>query len=462
MAALLQLVRGNDGLTTGSAFSLLDYTNDFNAAYGGWVPAVAGGTEPDLVSEAITLRLRSTHATAALSPVDDVSVGVQGLDEKLQQAEEYFDDEDELYGIWLQAQYEGESALRQALVRRGRTAPQGSFLSLAGRRGVIPEYILSLERFPWWESMYSTGRGTEGVNCLGGRETFAGPLATGDTNARIRYLSVTAYSLSGTLAEVWLGFRSNRYGMHTDLTTKWDLGNASVTRGDDTSRVSDATAYGGYKSQVSFTTTASLVMRTEATLSTFSGNPEAQRGTYTVLLRAKAATSTCCYARLLSGYTSGSDYDYRDRVKIDSTAWKLYDMGTVCIPPYKSTMSGLAVIYSGFALRIEAERTGGTVLDLDCLVLIPRSEGFAYIGSAAITGTYAARVEMSPHGRVTSAQFTSTDAQSVNISLAHFALPRGTCSVVAAGQTATQHYLTDSVAIYVAYIPRWRTLRGGA
>jgi len=460
MAALLQLVRGGDGLTTGSTFSLLDYTAGFNVAYGGWVQGVEQGNNPDLVSETITLRLKSTHATAALTPLDDVAGYVQQLNDKLRQAEEYFDDEDELYGIWLQARYDGETGTRQALVRRGRVAPQNSFFTWAGRRGVIPEYILSLERFPWESTSFKSGT-VSGINCRGeclGLMILDPSQVNGDTEARIQSLKLENDGSSTCLADAWVGFRSNRFGTRANFQPMWNLGTAGVTMGTDTARTADGTAYGGYKAQCSFSTTASMVTRVTTTMDTHTGYTSDQAGTYTVLMRAKVATSTCAYARLLTGYVSGSGYDYRDRVKIESTSWKLYDMGTVKIPPYKYPSAGTDL--SGFAMRIQAERTGGTTLDMNYLALIPRAEGFVYVGGAAMNSGYCAWVHYLCNGRIIGYQVMSSDYQSITVSPAHFTLPLGSVSVVAAGQTGTQHNLTDAMNVTVRFVPRWRTLRG--
>ena len=458
MAALLQLVRGNDNLTTGSTFNLLDYTNGFNVAYGGWLPTVSEGTNPDLVSETITLRVRPPQNTAL--PVDNVAVGIQALDDRLRQAGEYFDGEAELYGVWLQARNDGETNTRQALIRRGRTAPQSSLFSVAGKRGVIPEYILALERFPWWEALSSVTGQVNGVNCLGGMGLL--PVsASGDTKARICFLSVQGMSLRSSTAElddIWIGFRTDHHGARANLKTVWDLGNASVTMGTDTARTSDGTAYGGYKAQCSFATTASMAARTTASLGGYTSNYEDQRGEYTVLLRAKVGSSTCCYARLLSGYDSGSAYDYRDRVKIESTSWKLYDMGTVTIPPFRFYYPGTP--QSGFAMRVQVERTGGTTLDLDCLVLIPRSEGFVYTGNNAVRNDRNMRVICSPAGHTMGLCFTYPDVRPIVVSQSRFALPPGACSVVVAGQESGQHNLTDTVNVAVSFYNRWRTLRG--
>jgi len=467
MAALLQLVRGNDGLTTGSAFSLLDYTNDFNVSYGGWVQSVEQGNDPDLVSETITLRLKQQHARvegggqSAITPLNDVSVYVQQLNDKLRQAEEYFDDEDELYGIWLQSHYDGETYTRQALIRRGRVAPQSSFLSWAGKRGVVPEYILSLERFPWESTSFRSGN-VSSVNCRGALGTLfmvdASQTVNGDTEARIQSLMVENDGTSTCLADAWVGFRSGRFGTPTNFQPIWGLGDSSVTTGSDTSRVSDSTAYGSYKAQCSFTTCASMAARATATLGSYTSYPSDQAGTFTVLMRAKVASSTICYARLLSGYSSGSGYDYRDRVKITSTSWKLYDMGTVKIPPHKYPPTGTDL--SGFAMRIQAERTTGTTLDMNYLALIPRTEGFVYIGGAAMVSAYRATVHSLCNKRIFGYQVMSSDYQSITVSPAHFTLPLGSVSIVAAGQQAGQHSLTDAMSITIRFVPRWRMLRG--
>jgi len=203
-------------------------------------------------------------------------------------------------------------------------------------------------------------------------------------------------------------------------------------------------------------------------VSNITANYQDQRGKFIVLLRAQlGAADTTVFVRLLDGYTSGADtLRAQDKVKITSTAWKLYSLCTVSIPP----LYGLASqkLIQSFRLVLQASRTEGAGdLNADQFILIPVSEGAIHVNSMGIEQYHATYIETRPEDTVSG--WTYSDAARTTVSQPvspetqgpyGFSLPVGQGSTVCAGQRATAHDEGDKVLIYYDTVHRWRTLRG--
>jgi len=451
MAAKLELARLSPTLGTESTLDLLD-ADGFKVAYGGWQQGIASGlTAAGNVTETIPLRVQgSSH--------NDLAAKIDMLDDKLRQAEWYFDNFTEKYSVWLRAKMENESNARQALIRRGSGRLGSSLLYPPAQPGnMLRGYTLSLERYPWWEA---TVEGMSGVivSCSGGDAFLAD--VTGNIPARIGRLKIIRWDLSVTLAEVWLGFRSDRFGTASNFQSVWQCQDG--TAGTDTS-------IGGSGSTTTFAGTTTMATRLTIELEDVTSNYTDQRGEFIVLLAAHVTNgTTTCHVRLKDGYSGASAANWRvqDRVRIhQQTSGYLFSLGTVKIPPMMHDRSTSAV-FRKFALRIDAEQTAGTgYLVMDRLILIPFSEGALHIDGAAITNANNLYIETSADGIVSGWQWSGSEpSTTVTVEPLNYGLPIGVePRVVFAGQTATTFYPTATASVSIQqYYPRWRTLRGSA
>ena len=458
MAATLQLVRYSDTWSTDSTLDLLNYTDGFNLAYGGWQQAIAAGMDPGNVIDALSLRVQgSSH--------DDLAAKTQALKEKLKQTEWYFDERTERYAVWLRAKMRDETGTRQTLLRRGAGKLGSSLMAPPAEPGnMIRAYTLSLERFPWWEATSATTIANMTVNCLGGTSNYGSSnTVPGDVPARVSSVLTSGYSSSYTLTELWMGFRSDRFGSRTEFVPTWDLGLSGVSVYNSTTRTGDSTAYGNYKVQVSATPAdTSMVHRVGIALTTATSghDPEAQRGKFDVLLRAKAAAGVW-HVRLQDGYSSTTNWRTGDRVKIDSsvtTSWMLYPVGTIHMPPGHEY-----VHFRNYCMRIQAEQTtAGGALDLDCLVLIPTAEGAIHVDDTSVqAGFYFCKLYTRPEGQITGETvYSPYPSGTPTIEPQDFALPVGNGLLVTAAQRSTSQVKTDQMTIGLSYLPRWEMLRG--
>ena len=453
MAVQVKLVRFEDGTGDIDNISLLANTDGFDLDYyDGWTQAVPQGLTPGNLAETLNLIATGTDK-------DDLAANLQGLDDKLKQAEWYWDDPTERYGVWLRAQLTDETNVRQALVRRGEGQPGESLYGPYTDRGnVMRRYALGLERLPWWESVIPISYSATDLSCSGG--TASHGIIPGDVPARAY---VTNILCSDALDECWFGFRTNRFGTRANFVPQWECDDGTVVDTDDTTKETDYM-------QTTFTNDATLISRFYVKVSDVTANYSDQRGQFIVLMRAKlSAADTTTRVRLLDGYsTTASNLRWQDRVVIDDTAWKLYSLGTVQIPPTVglSTMN----VFRSYRLCLQAERTAGAGnLRCDKFILIPIGEGALYASNMAMTtSSYAGRVLMRPDNSLSGLTYSDfPNYTNIIASIAPrpqgpygYTLPVGAGITVFAGQRAASHDETDTVGLYYWTLRRWRTLRG--
>ena len=455
MAAIVALVRRRDFSSDISSLSLLDYTDGFNLPLEGWIQAVAGGDAE--VSEAMTLYVEATSH-------NDLAAKLKPLDDKILEVGWHADGV-ERYGVWLRTQLTDEAHARQALVTGMRCEPVVSFYGpLVAPGNFVRGYNLALERTPWWEALVHI-TAIIPLNCTGGLADYSDPITvSGTIPARIARTSFLGVSGSGPLYEFWMGFRSNRFGDRANLATVWDLGADGTGSNDTTTSIADATAHDGYRAQCTFAGDETELLRIQASLQSATTDYEDQRGSYTVLLRAKVDASTTCHARLKDGFLYTSAIRAQQRVKITSTSWFLYALGTVDIPPSRGILTANFLRQYGF--EIYASRTAGSGdLHMDCFILIPRAEGSLHVAGAAVTYSLGdlrpATVTMTADGRTDGWSYQSNlPIATLTVEPDRYALPVGDGSVIIAGQRETEHDLNDGVNLSLSFYRRWRTLRG--
>ena len=455
MAAQVKLVRRRDFSSDISSLSLYDNEEGFSIAWDGWEPTVA--VNGDLrVAEAMALQVDGDDH-------NDLADKLQALDDKVQEIA-WHETAVERYGIWLRTQLENEASARQALITKARGKLGSSVFNPPVSPGsFLREYQLALERTPWWESIVHN-TALVPLNCTGGLADYSYPIVVaGTVPARIARTSFLGVSGSGPLYEFWLGFRSDRFGDRANLATVWDLGTGATGSNDTTTDIDDATAYNDYRAQCTFGTATELI-RIQKSLHNATTDYEDQRGSYTVLLRAKVDAGTTCHVRLKDGFLFTSAIRAQQRVEITATDWFLHPLGTVDIPPSHGILSADFLRQYGF--EIYASRTAGSGdLHMDCLILVPRAEGFLHVTGAAVTYSLGdlrpATVTMTADGKMDGWSYQNNlPRATLTVEPDKYALPVGDGAVVVAGQRETEHDLDDGVNLSLSFYRRWRTLRG--
>ena len=440
--------------------SLLDYTDGFSLAYDGWQQVVASDRD-DRVAEALTLHARGDDH-------DDLAGILQALDDRIEQAG-WHEDSIERYGIWLRAQLEDETNIRQALVTSASLGPMTLMARPASPGNFLRRYSLALERMPWWEANVWDLYSELGISCLGGMSSYG--TVYGNKPARIARTRFEGSTSGGPgagdegLYEFWMGFRTDRFGDQTNFVPVWDIGEANdSTAYNDTTSVADGSAYGGYLWRCTFGD-ESLLIRVGAVLQSFTSDYADQRGEYTVLLRARVGADTACHVQLKDGFVYTAALRAQPRVPISSTNWFLYPLGTVRIPPSRGIVEAGFLRFYGFELF--ASRTAGSGnLDIDCLVLIPCAEGSIHVsggGVKYILGDYRPiEVRMFPNRDSDGWWYTSNNPYAtVAVEPNEYGLPVGAGSLVLAGQRETEgHDLNDYATVRLYAFRRYRTLRG--
>lgn len=459
MAAVVKLVRRCDFIADISSLSLFNFEDGFSLTRDGWIQAAAGNG--DRVSEAMTLHVKgSSH--------DDLASKLQSLDDKIREVR-WYGDAAERYGVWLRAQIPDESGARQALVTGMRCEPSVSFYAPPAAPGnwLRAGYDLALERMPWWEASSHYMHIATTVACFGAMKNYGN--VYGDIPSRIArtdFIGSPAGPTGGEdpLYEFWMGFRTDRFGDRTNFVPIWDVGQSSdSTPFNDTTSSADGTAYGGYKWTCSFGDVSELKRVTTALLGHTSDYAD-QRGEYVVLLRAKVGADTTCHVRLKDGFVHTSALRAHSRVKIDSTSWLLHPLGTITIPPSRGIVRADFLRQYGFELY--ASRTSGSNdLDMDCFVLIPRSEGFIHVSGGGVKyvlgDTKPIVVCVHPNNETDGWWYTlNMPYSSVTVEPEGYTLPVGAGALILAGQRETEHALTDYVTVQLSSYNCYRTLRG--
>jgi hypothetical protein len=456
--ATLELVKRGDFTTDQDVLDLLSYTDGFNLAMRGWDPSIMEDDQKTVV-EALTLRLSASN--------DNNLAGVmQSLKEKRKETNQYKSG-NEKYGVWLRAQLENESYARQALLDR---MSYDLTDLIRPNRTTLENLTMALERYHWEDTAVTNYTGSS-VSIVGG--TFSYSNNVGDMFARLAKVEfIGVNGGGGPNSRFWLGFRSNRYGTPANFQSYWSLRKSSVLSTDTTGGTtnSDSDAKDGYKTITDFSTTESMAYRAYCLIKDVTSNEDDQRGRYQVLLRAKQTVASDIRVRLNTGFFGGSSIPKTyARVNITgANEWALYNMGTITIPG--TNLFGGSEYLDNFFIGVEAERiSGGGLLHMDCLVLIPIDEGFIYSDSWANV-QYADSwgnplvVYSRPNGVNVSYVFdTSTSISSPGDPQVFQGLPVGSGIGVLAGcinSITPTCVVSDVLNIDVDVYQRWEYLRG--
>lgn len=282
----------------------------------------------------------------------------------------------------------------------------------------------------------------------------------------------------GTLNEIWLGFRSTRFGTMAAWLNRWEAELAS-TLDADTTAGDDATGTGVGANHKVLTTTfsASAALIERAVLRAYdldSTNWAQLRGTFDIIARLKVGAGTTCHVRLDCGLMNGSTFtaaQVGDQVVVDSTAWKYYNLGRITWPPAARVTSNLDVMKNA-ALALYAQRTAGSnSLLTDHFAPIPTDEGYIHVSGlnvAYATNNTNQRAEIycDALGNIVGVQYGSgavVGQVTVNATLQTWGMPNLTwptaevCNIAA--QTASPA-LSDTLDMTFELVNRYPTMMG--
>lgn len=505
MAEQLLFVRTYDFEADQDSVSLLNRTDGFEPAYGGWTPNVTA-SKKGFVSDAITVRVQGTST-------DHIASNLQKLADKAEEVQRYIANGARDYAVWFRVQMYGETKGRQTLVQELRHEPASSVYDVGLRNSYHwNQYIIGIDRAPWWEGTACGTVSSGSVSIVGG--TFAFGTVKGDLDARIAQVKFT----QGTqyvfpYGQSWVGVKSNRYGAASSVNYWWSLSTPTypanlITTGDLGSNVADATAKGGTSVVFSGYSGATAPLRyvRGLQLSALTTSPQYYRGDYKLLLRARLAleantTEYLAQIRLAwaGDTTTGFSGDMAfntwpnalvlPRVTVSNTYddkgfWHLYDMGDISIPGESSQFISQASL-SSYAIILYAQRVSGTAsIYFDGFVAMPR-DGYMWAGNqgreydysllALSSGSTANMYAVNgPDGRQQAVTLNGTVPISSNNVLFVNGIPPGTGGiVVVAGESyficggnlptpgwIGGNYLAGSAGVEIKYFERWKEIRG--
>jgi len=458
MTAQLKLVEIFNESQDLSNLSLFAYEDGYAIRRDGWVPGIAADDESTVI-ETISLAIKGDDH-------DDLATKIQTLDAYIRKVRDYNDNPTIGKGVYLRAQLPDETGERQALIldaqgRLGSTA-LGPPLSPGN---FVRKYTLTLERMPFWESseyVEYVPSGALAISLAGGKYDYTA-LAEGnlygDVPARILAANLRANSVS-EIDEFWAGFRGTKFGNPAAFEARWEC--ESGTLSNSTSQTSDGTASDGSKIQCTFSD-ESLLKRAIVAVNDITGSYTDgldYRGSYIVLLRAKVGTGTTCRVRMSYGLEESNNWAYRSRVGIDSTDWLLYPLGTVTFPivplPYNTFVASSAI-------RLDAERiSGSNNLDMDCLVLIPYSEGAIHaVMSDPADDVQTLLIQTLSNDYTFGYSFTArTSLEISTFGNWGWSAPPGDGRLIVAGQGDSHDIDAELEWLVLNMFERWRTLRG--
>jgi len=461
MAATLKFVRRYE-LEAGDldSLDLLGFTAGFSLADNGWLPAT--GTEDDeRVAESITLLARDTSQ-------NNLAFKLHALERCFEERQRWQNSPAQGNAVWLRAKLQNETQERQSLVTRLHAAPRVPlFDKPVYGDNFIREYVLGIERIPWWESVSALVAGVPGLSCHG--TPAAVGTVTGTMPARIAMTKFSGVSGKHAVIDAWLGFRTSRFGTPANFVSPW-LAEYNEALGDDTEWL---IAYGASPSRLvcDFDTEPDLVPRAYFTAhSVSSSNYVDQRGTFDVLaLMAVSGEGVSATVRMDAGLYNNV-WNVGENVTVDSTSWKYYNLGRVTWPVVGPVTSYASEVMRQSAIRISAARTSvsGSWM-LGRIIPIPVDEGYMVASGMYVNYSSSdyerAEIYVSPLGHVVGLQYADTGyvadiIDTRGTSLKTYGLPDTADSIAVLAANAYTFGLDDTLDVNLHCLARWRTLRG--
>jgi hypothetical protein len=358
--------------------------------------------------------------------------------------------------VWLYFNADGESAKR-SLVLDGSTKilSDNIYSPLMGVDSI--KVNAAIKRKHIWENTSATNVSTTGLNVLGGSWLVSNDAGT--ENQRIE--SAFIKGVTAAKDQYWVGFRPIYEGT-TGFVPLWECEDG--INGTDASDAVDATASGGNRVDVSFTTTATLANRLEIRVDDIGvSNLDDFVGKYQILGRFKLdAGSTQIRVQLRAGlyYLYDSNTVVQDTIIDGETSWHLYELGEVQFPPMGNRDGNPDTWVRWMTLSIWAERLSTTgSLWLDALILIPSDHFFS------------SKADATPAGGGVDVYTNALDEQyavgnaladargNIDPSFTNWEYPIGGGLLVIAAQKNSDSTLTGTLNVELNLVPRWQSYR---
>ena len=472
MAAQLKIVRGSDSV------DLLSGDDGFRLAHNGWIRKVAfpdsNGAYPSELVEALTL-----HTLDATSQ-NDLASKYKALFNLLRKSSDYAGEPQDDTPVYIRAQLDNESESYQAMIKSWGFAPSSDPYHIPSSRALALGDVLTLVRTPFWEGSSDITLLSTAIGSFGGVFRLADNIAfppgseystPGNVPMRIGLTRFTRENSSATdVQEIWAGVYTERFGDELDdfdASINWCFDLHGAVPGDDASAITDTgdTEYNAGVIEVDFATDTSMAMR----CSTYTPMGT-RRGRFLVLLRARTTGTRTYNVRMGFGYSGSEEWNRRGRVKIDSTSYLLYPIGSIDIPPlaHAGEIYNLSAAANNISIRIEAEVSadGTGDLYLDGLVFIPTTEGWIHLDSCQIANSSSkeyVEVSIDPSGTVSGLTTGHGNVFSTPVvePSRNYAFPVDYEGVlVVAAQRASSHSLSDEISVRFDVYPRWVYFRG--
>jgi len=325
---------------------------------------------------------------------------------------------------------------------------------------------MALIRHPFWEAIVSASDeiAKTTISSLGGTQTFNS--VDGDVWARMASAMLSGKSGSGPIYRTWMGIREEMGGV-SNFESVWQMENGTKYNGaaNSTSRA-DYSGTGHVRDTSLATSLTIYVDLTVGAMCAAEGHADYihQAGEYLVLCRCAVDSGTVgLQARY--GYELGTMIPC-DEVFIDNTSWRLIELGNVTIPPTGGGTINLTAAYAQTTvIQIYAEQVSGTsVLDVDCLIMIPRHHLWTAVGGAISTSAfYSHIIETTENDKYscygTAGPSASGPSYILEYSTKDWYLPTGDGIVVVAGERSTIQNSADNMGLTINYYPRWGMYR---
>lgn len=454
--SLLQLVKRTDGGADIDSVDLMSLPIELQ--YDGWRQATPTQQGQDSVDDVITLLMNAGNDNA-------LATALQSIDTKVKQTQ-WAQDPLNPVGVWLRSRLGTESNARQSFIKELRRSELSTTDPLA-YNSILREYQLGVTRMPVWENISPSTIGGNSINANGATISYT---IGGDAHARVA--NVRAVGDGGVFYEMWLGAKSDRYGVNP-ANFNPVLSVTSNANYPDTTTSADGTALSGSKNITDFANYEAMADRGVAFIGS---NPADQRGKYTVLLRAKVASSLKVNVRAGMGNIVTSAVapyayaaSYMPRLQIYNSGisanWYYYPLGIIKIPAVDG-FSTQALTYS--SVTIAAEKVSGAGnFETDSIILIPAEHNihvrFNHVGfSGTDPGDGSAYILTRPDNKSYSIIYSTYIKEVSPPDAMNWSLPSGSGVIVCVAQDIDHSESTDTITPTLTVYPSYSSLRGTA
>jgi hypothetical protein len=242
MAEQLVLVKRTDLGSDVGTLNLLTWLSQE-----GWQMSLGDGETA--IDEAMTLHVPGTSD-------NDLAVNIQALDALLVTVKN-FSNPLEPYGIWLRSQLPGETGARQALILEAKRDKAQVVDRFAQQQHMLRDYVLGLKRTAAWEDTADVPVSLLHLNTVGGMAEIGTVL--GDVAARVALAIVDDFNGGASpFSNIWIAFRSNRFGAAANFVPCWEAELGHVTGGAAITNANDDTASGGQEIEYTETPTVTF------------------------------------------------------------------------------------------------------------------------------------------------------------------------------------------------------------